>query len=42
MASEFTLMLREHAMKGTGKRISNMVMESKHGQRVQNMKVIMQ
>ena len=42
MASGFTLMLRELATKGTGKRISNTVMESRHGQKAQNMKVIMQ
>ena len=42
MASEFTLMLRELDTKGTGKRINSTAMESRHGQRAQNMKVIMQ
>ena len=41
MASEFTLTLKELAMRGTGKRISSTVMELRHGQKALNMKVIM-
>ena len=42
MASEFTLMLRELATRAIGKRINSTAMESRHGQKAQNMKVIMQ
>ena len=42
MALGFTLMLRELAMKEIGKRINSTAMESRHGQKAQNMKVIMQ
>ena len=42
MVLEFTLTLREPDTKGTGKRINSTAMESRHGQKAQNMKVIMQ
>ena len=42
MALGFTLMLRELATRVIGKKISSTAMESRRGQKAQNMKVIMQ